>query len=53
MYKESMEDNDGFWAKHGKRITWFKDYTKIKDYKYSSEDTYIKWYYDGELVKYF
>ena len=45
-YKLSIKDNDGFWKKEGKRITWIKPYTKIKDVKYSKEDVSIKWYYD-------
>ena len=48
-YKLSIKDNDGFWKKEGKRITWIKPYTKIKDVKYSKEDVSIKWYYDGTL----
>ena len=48
-YKLSIKDNEGFWAKEGKRITWMKPYTKIKDVKYSKEDVSIKWYYDGTL----
>ena len=31
MYEESISDNESFWSKHGKRIDWFKPYTKIKD----------------------
>ena len=34
-YKESIDDNDSFWKKEGKRIAWIKPYTKIKDIKYS------------------
>ena len=48
-YKLSIKENDKFWAKEGKRITWIKKYTKIKDIKYSKEDVKIKWYYDGTL----
>ncbi len=48
-YKLSLKDNEGFWAKEGKRIAWMKPYTKIKDVKYSKEDVSIKWYYDGTL----
>ena len=48
-YKLSIKDNEGFWAKEGKRISWIKPYTKIKDVKYSKEDVSIKWYYDGTL----
>ena len=48
-YKASIKDNDGFWKKEGKRITWIKPYTKIKDVKYSKSDVKIKWFYDGTL----
>ena len=29
-YKLSIKENEKFWAKEGKRITWMKKYTKIK-----------------------
>ena len=48
-YSQSIKDNDGFWRKEGKRVTWIKPYTKIKDVKYSSSDVNIKWFYDGTL----
>ena len=48
-YKQSLKDNDSFWKKEGKRITWIKPYSKIKDVKYSKSDVHIKWYYDGTL----
>ncbi len=48
-YKLSIKENDKFWAKEGKRITWIKKYTKIKDIKYSKEEVKIKWFYDGTL----
>ena len=48
-YNQSIKDNDGFWRKEGKRISWIKPYTKIKDVKYSSSDVNIKWFYDGTL----
>ena len=48
-YNQSLKDNDGFWRKEGKRLTWIKPYTKIKDVKYSSSDVNIKWFYDGTL----
>ena len=48
-YKMSIKENDKFWAKEGKRISWIKKYTKIKDVKYSKEEVKIKWFYDGTL----
>jgi len=48
-YKLSIKENEKFWGKEGKRISWIKKYTKIKDVKYSKEEVKIKWYYDGTL----
>ena len=47
MYDESLSNNDSFWSNHGKRIDWFKPYTKIKDVVYSKNQVSIKWYFDG------
>ena len=46
-YKESITDNENFWSKEGKRIHWFKPYTKVKDVIYSTKKVSIKWFYDG------
>ena len=48
-YNQSLKENDSFWRKEGKRISWIKPYSKIKDVKYSKSDVYIKWFYDGTL----
>ena len=48
-YNESIKNNNSFWKKEGKRITWIKPYKKIKDVKYSKEEVRIKWYEDGTL----
>ncbi len=45
-YKQSIKDPDGFWDKHGKRIDWFKPYTKVKNTKFTGNVS-IKWYEDG------
>lgn len=49
MYKASIEDPEGFWAEHGKRIDWIKPYTKVKDVSFDEKDLHIKWFYDGTL----
>jgi acetyl-CoA synthetase len=46
-YKESINNNEKFWADEGKRIHWFKPYTKIKEVTYSKKKVSIKWFYDG------
>ncbi len=47
LYRRSVEDNEAFWAEHGKRIDWFEPYTKVKDVSYAYDDVHIRWYYDG------
>ena len=49
VYKKSIDENDSYWKEQGKRIDWIKNYTKIKDVKYSKSDVKIKWYEDGTL----
>jgi len=46
-YKESVNNNEKFWANEGKRIHWFKPYTKIKEVIYSTKKVSIKWFHDG------
>ena len=47
MYAESVEDPEGFWGEQGKRIHWFKPYSKVKDVSYGPGEVHIKWYQDG------
>jgi len=48
-YNESIKNNNGFWKREGKRISWIKPYKKIKDVKYSKDEVKIKWFEDGTL----
>ena len=48
-YKKSIKNNEEFWNREGKRITWIKPYKKIKNFKYSKDEVYIRWYEDGTL----
>ena len=48
-YKLSISENEKFWKQEGKRITWIRPYSKIKDVKYSKTNVRIKWFYDGTL----
>jgi acetyl-CoA synthetase len=49
MYKRSVEDPDGFWGEHGKRVDWIKPYTKVKNTSYDYHNVSIKWFEDGTL----
>ncbi|UDL87713.1 acetate--CoA ligase [Mesorhizobium sp. PAMC28654] len=45
-YAESVKNPDKFWGKHGKRIDWFKPFTKVKNTSFDGKVS-IKWFEDG------
>ncbi|WP_378947119.1 acetate--CoA ligase [Mesorhizobium sp. ANAO-SY3R2] len=45
-YADSVNHPEAFWAEHGKRIDWFKPYTKVKNTSFTG-DVSIKWFEDG------
>ncbi len=47
MYRRSVDDPNGFWAEHGKRIDWIKPFTKVKNTSYDPHNISIKWFEDG------
>ncbi|PSL12351.1 acetyl-coenzyme A synthetase [Marinobacterium halophilum] len=49
MYEQSINDPDAFWGEQGKRLEWFKPYTKVKNTSFDPHNVNIKWYEDGEL----
>lgn len=49
MYKQSVEDPDGFWGREGKRIDWIKPFTKVKNTSFAPGNIDIRWFEDGTL----
>jgi len=49
MYQQSIDNNEEFWSKHGKRLHWTKAYTEIKNVSFAKDDLHIKWFSDGQL----
>lgn len=49
MYRESVEQPEQFWAKHGKRLSWSKDFTQVKNTSFDLGKVSINWFADGEL----
>ncbi|MFU8856059.1 MAG: acetate--CoA ligase [Deferrisomatales bacterium] len=50
LYKESVEDSDGFWARIAEeQVTWFKKWDKVQDWKFSKDEVYVKWFLGGKL----
>ncbi|MEM9057705.1 MAG: AMP-binding protein, partial [Pseudomonadota bacterium] len=49
MYRQSVEDNEGFWREHGRILDWIEPYTTVKAVSYAKDDLHIRWYEDGTL----
>jgi acetyl-CoA synthetase len=47
MYARSIKDPNGFWGEAGKRIHWFKPFSKVKNTSFDAHDVSIKWFEDG------
>ncbi|WP_062015325.1 acetate--CoA ligase [Aureimonas sp. AU4] len=48
-YRRSVEDVEGFWREHGRRISWIKPYTVVKNTSFAPGAVSIKWFEDGTL----
>lgn len=46
MYEHATKTPDEFWGLEGKRIDWFKPFTKVKNTRFEP-DVSIKWFEDG------
>lgn len=49
MYEQSVNDPDTFWGEAGKRLDWFKPYTKVKHTTFDPHNVDIRWFEDGTL----
>src|SRR5919201_6145841 len=49
LYAASVNDPEAFWAEQGKRLTWSKPFTKVKNTQFDYPNVAIRWYEDGEL----
>ena len=47
MYQASQQDPEGFWAQEGKRIHWFKPYSRVKNTNFGPDNVSIRWFEDG------
>ncbi len=49
LYETSIKDPDAFWGEQGKRLTWIKPFTKVKNVNFDLGAVSIKWFEDGVL----
>ncbi|HKJ16520.1 MAG TPA: acetate--CoA ligase [Xanthomonadales bacterium] len=48
-YQQSVDDNEGFWARVAERLDWNRFPQRIKDVSYRRDDLHIRWFEDGVL----
>jgi len=49
MYRQSVDDPQGFWGEQAKSLEWFKAPTKIKHASFDAHNVDIRWFEDGTL----
>jgi len=49
LYRQSIDDNEGFWREHGQRLDWFKPYTQVRDVSFDKNNLHVRWFHDGTL----
>ena len=49
MYARSVNDPNGFWGEHAKRLDWIKPFTKVENVSFVPGNISIKWFEDGVL----
>ena len=49
MYQRSVDDPDGFWLEHSRRLDWMRAPTVAGDWTYAYPDVSIAWFADGTL----
>ena len=49
MYKQSVNDNEAFWAEQASTLDWTQPFSKVKDVSFAKDDLHIRWFEDGEL----
>ncbi len=48
-YRRSVEDPEGFWGEHARRIDWIRPFTRVKNTTFEWPDVSIRWFEDGTL----
>ncbi len=49
MYRQSVDDNEGFWAEQAQSLEWSKPFSTVKDVSLAKDDLHIRWFEDGKL----
>ena len=47
MYGRSIKEPDAFWGEEGKRIHWYRHFSRVKNTSFDPHNVSIKWFEDG------
>ncbi|RSV34642.1 acetate--CoA ligase [Sphingomonas sp. ABOLE] len=49
LYRQSVEDPDGFWRQEAQRLDWLTPFTRVQRTSFDEADFGIRWFEDGAL----
>ncbi|MFP6754230.1 MAG: acetate--CoA ligase [Alphaproteobacteria bacterium] len=49
LYRQSLDDPEGFWAEQAQRIDWIEPWQTVKETSFQRNDVSIKWFSGGKL----
>jgi acetyl-CoA synthetase len=49
LYRQSVEDPDGFWRQEAQRLDWITPFTRVQRTSFDEADFGIRWFEDGAL----
>ncbi|HIB17706.1 MAG TPA: acetate--CoA ligase [Alphaproteobacteria bacterium] len=49
LYRQSLDDPEGFWAEQAQRIDWIEPWQTVKETSFQRNDVSIKWFKGGRL----
>ena len=49
LYRQSVEDPEGFWGEQASVVDWIRPFTQVRDTSFDADDLRIRWFADGVL----
>jgi len=49
IYRQSIDDTDGFWKEQARRLDWVRFPTRISDVSWDRANLHVRWFEDGQL----
>jgi len=49
LYRQALDDPDGFWRREAGRIDWIRPFTEVSRWSFAEADFGVRWFADGTL----